>query len=76
MLTYCLKCKKVNYNKCPKKLIMMTNIKIKGTSRCANGLAIKSFVDKVKENDELEVTASQFLIDFLQTKHANLLCEA
>ena len=31
----------------------------------ANCLAIKSFVDKIKKKDELEVTASEFLVDFL-----------
>ena len=65
MLTCCSKCEKVTYNVCPKKLIMTTNIKIKGISKSADCLAIKSFVDKIKEKDELEVVASQFLIDFL-----------
>ena len=31
----------------------------------ANCLAIKSFVHKIKEKDELEVIASEFLVDFL-----------
>ena len=48
-----------------KKLIMMSNIKIKGISRCADCLALKSFVDKIKEKDELEVIVSQFLTDFV-----------
>ena len=65
MLTYCSKCEKVTYNICPKKLIMMTNIKIKGISKSADCLAIKSFVDNIKEKDELQVVVSQFLIDFL-----------
>ena len=57
--------KKVTYNLCSKKLIMMTDINIKGISRCADCLAIKLFVDKIKEKNELEVIVSQFLIDFL-----------
>ena len=65
MLTYCSKFEKVTYNICPKKLIMMTNIKIKGISKSADCLAIKSFVDNIKEKDELQVAVSQFLIDFL-----------
>ena len=46
-----------------KKLVKITNIKIKGTSRCADCLAHKSFVDKTKDKDELEVIATQFLLD-------------
>ena len=63
MLTYCSKCEKHTYNVCPKKLA--TIIKIKGVSRCADCLAIKSFFDKIKDKDELEVAVSQFLIGFL-----------
>ena len=48
-----------------KKLVMMTNIKIKGISRCADCLAHKPFSDKIKDINELEVIVSQFLIDFL-----------
>ena len=65
MLSYCSKCEKHTYNVCPKKLAMMTIIKIKGVSRCADCLAIKSFFDKIKDKDELEVAVSQFLIGFL-----------
>ena len=52
MLTYCLKCKKHTYN-----------IKIKIISKCATFLANKTFFDKIKDKDELEVTVSPFLID-------------
>ena len=44
---------------------MMTNIKIKGISRCADCLANKSFFDKIKDKDELEVIVSQLVTDFL-----------
>ena len=50
---------------CPKKLIMITNIKFKGISRCGNCLAIESFFHKIKDRDQLEVTVLQFFIDFL-----------
>ena len=37
---YCSQCKKHTDEACPKKLIMITNIKIKAVSRCANCLSI------------------------------------
>ena len=42
---------------------MMTNIKVKGKSRCAKGSANNFFLYKIKDQDELEVTVPQFLID-------------
>ena len=65
MLTYCSKCEYLTYNVWPKKLVIMTNIKIKGISRYADCLANKSFFDKIKDKDELELIESQFLIDLL-----------
>ena len=62
-MLYCLKCKQDSDDACPKKLIMMTNIKIKGVTRCSECLAFKLFVDKIKNNDQLEVIVSQFLLD-------------
>ena len=62
-MIYCLKCKKHTDGVCPKKLVMMTNISIKGTSRCAECLDIKSFSNKMKDRDEQEIIVSQFLID-------------
>ena len=41
-------------------LIMITNIKIKGVSRCAKSLAIKSFFDKITDKDQLETIVSNF----------------
>ena len=46
-----------------KKIVMITNIKIKGVSRYADCLPVKSFVDKIRDKNELEVIATQFLID-------------
>ena len=43
----------------------MTNIKINGTSGCADSLAPKSFFDKIKEKDEVETIVTQFLIDWI-----------
>ena len=45
-MLYCSKCKKHTDVVGPKKLVMMTNINIKGTSRCTKCLAIKSILDK------------------------------
>ena len=45
-MLYCSKCKKHTDVVGPKKLVMMTNINIKGTSRCTKYLAIKSISDK------------------------------
>ena len=42
---------------------MMTNRKLKGASTCADCMAIKSFLEKIKHKDQLEICASQFLID-------------
>ena len=63
MQTFYSKCEKNTYNVCPKKLIMMTNIKIKEISRCADCLAHNFFLDKIKDKDDLEVNVSQFFID-------------
>ena len=42
---------------------MITNIRIKGVSRCANCLAVELFVDKITDKDVLEIIVAQFLID-------------
>ena len=44
-----------------KKLVIMTNKKIKVKWRCADSMSIKSFFDKIKHKDELEIIVSQFL---------------
>ena len=64
-MAYCSVCGKHNDNVCPRKLIMMTNIKINGTSGWADSLAPKSFFDKIKEKDEVETIVTQFLIDWI-----------
>ena len=47
------------------KLIMMTNQKIKGKSRCAICMANKSFYDKIKHKSVIEIIVSQFLIAWI-----------
>ena len=47
LLTYCPVCKKRTDNVCQKKLIMMTNVKIKEMSTCADCLANKSSFSKI-----------------------------
>ena len=44
MQIYYSRCKKHTDEACSKKLIMITNVKIKGVSRCSECLAVKSFV--------------------------------
>ena len=46
-----------------KKLVMLPNKKLKGKSRCADCMAIRTFFDKIKDKYELESIVSQFLID-------------
>ena len=63
MWTYCSGYKKHTDDIFSKKLIMMTNKKIKEKSRCAICMADKSFYDKIKQKSKLEIIVSQFLID-------------
>ena len=55
MLTYCSGCKKHTDNICPKELIMKTNQKHKGKSRCFDCMANKLFSDKIKHKNKLEI---------------------
>ena len=48
-----------------KKLVTMTNNKIKWKSRYTDCTAIKSFSEKTKHKSELEIFASQFSIDWI-----------
>ena len=58
MQIYCSRCKKHTDEACPKKLIMITNIKIKRVSRCSECLPVKSFVDRMKNKDQLKFFVS------------------
>ena len=61
-MLYCSRCKKHTDGVCLKKLVMMTNINIKRTSRSAKCLAIKSFSDKIAKKYELETIVIQYLL--------------
>ena len=63
MQIYCSRCKKYTDNACPKKLVIMTNKKIKGKSKCDGCMAVRSFSDKVENKYGLETVVFQFLID-------------
>ena len=58
MQIYCSRCKKYTDEAYPKKLILITNIKIKGVSRCSECLAVKSFVGRMKDKDQLKFFVS------------------
>ena len=62
-MLYCAKCKKHTDEPCPKNLMMITNNRMKGVSRCGKCLAIKSFFDKITRKDQLENILTQFLFD-------------
>ena len=64
MHIYCKKCNKNTGNTFPKKLILISKIKIKGKSKCAICLAERSFIHKIKNDleSELEIYL-QFFID-------------
>ena len=48
MHIYCKKCSKHTTNTFPKKLVLISKIKMKGKSRCATCLTERSFIDKVQ----------------------------
>ena len=45
---YCKKCKKHTSNIFPKKLVLISNNKIKGKSRCFICLTERSFIDEIQ----------------------------
>ena len=47
MRLYCKKCKRHASNTFPKKLVLVSNNKIKGKSRCFICLIERSFIDEV-----------------------------
>ena len=48
MCLYCKKCKTHTSNTSPKKLVLISNNKIKGKSRCFICLTERSFIDEVQ----------------------------
>ena len=63
MQIYCSRCKKYTDNTCPEKQVMITNKKIKGKTRCAGCMTIRSFFDKVENKYGLQTVAFQVLIN-------------
>ena len=51
----CKKCKKHTGNTFPKKLILISKIKIKGKSRCAICLTKRTFIDETEDDLESEL---------------------
>ena len=48
MRIYCKKCKRHTSNTFPKKLVLISNNKIKGKSRCFICLTEKTFIDEIE----------------------------
>ena len=65
MHIYCKKCKRHTSNTFPKKLVLISNNKIKGKSRCFICLTERIFIDKIQYDLEsaLEIYL-QFFIDW------------
>ena len=60
MRLYCKKCKRHTSNTFPKKLVLVSNNKIKGKSRCFIFLTERSFIDEVQNDLEIYL---QFFTD-------------
>ena len=48
MRIYCKKCKRYTSNAFPKKIVLISNNKIKGKSRCFICLTERTFIDEVE----------------------------
>ena len=48
MRLYCKKCKRHTSNTFPKKIVLISNNKIKGKSRCSICLTERSFIDDIE----------------------------
>ena len=48
MRIYCKKCKRYTSNTFPKKIVLISNNKIKGKSRCFICLTERTFIDEVE----------------------------
>ena len=66
MRLYCKKCKRHTSNTFPKKIVVISNYKIKGKSRCFICFTERSFIDEVQYDLErvLEIFL-KFFTDFL-----------
>ena len=54
MHIYCTKCKKHTGNTFPKELILISENKIKGKSRCTISLTERTFIDEIEDQYDLE----------------------
>ena len=61
MYIYCKKCSKHTANTFPKKLVLISNNKIKGKSRCFICLTKRSFIDEIEYDLE---SASEIYLQF------------
>ena len=63
MKTYCSGCKNHADNAYSKRLIIMANKEIKGETRYANCMPIKSLFDKIRNKSEQDTIVSDFSIE-------------
>ena len=64
MRLYCKNCKRHAGNTFPKKLVLISNNKIKGKSRCFICLTERSFIDEVQYDPE---SALEIYLQFFKT---------
>ena len=69
---YCKKCNKHAANTYPKKLVLISKIKIKGKSWCAICLTERFFIDEIEYDIESALEVYQFFTDWCY-KHEDLL---
>ena len=74
---YCKNCKKHTGNMFPKKIVLISNNKIKGKSKCAIYLTERTFIHE--SEDIVQKVNQEFIFSFLLTdvikEHEDILCE-
>ena len=74
---YCKNCKKHTGNMFPKKIVLISNNKIKGKSKCAIYLTERTFIHEIE--DIVQKVNQEFIFSFLLTdvikEQGDLLCE-
>ena len=73
MRIYCKKCNKHTANTFPKKLVLISNNKIKGKSRCFICLTERSFIDEIEYDLESALEIYLQLFTDWYYKHEDLL---
>ena len=71
MHIHCKKCNKHTGNTFPKKLILISKIKIKGKSRCAICLTERTFIDEIEDKYDLESELEIYLQYFTDWYYKN-----